>query len=55
MPWQEGIFESGKGPFQKLIGPFSKKFLKGIFPREKHFGLSPNKRGKPPRPKSSFE
>ena len=55
-PWvmARGIFESGKGSFQKLQGRL-KKFLKDIFPGEKHFGLSPNKRGKPPRPKSSFE
>ena len=36
----------------KAIVQFSKRFSIGIFPSEKHLVLSPNKKGKPPRPKT---
>ena len=56
-PWvmARGIFESGKESFQKLQGFFQRNFQKAFFfKRKKHFGLSPNKRGKPPRPEIKF-
>ena len=48
--WQEGFLE-GEKDHSNTIGPF-KRFSKEIFPSEKHLVLSPNKKGKPPRPKT---
>ena len=38
----------------KAIGLFKGIVKRHFFPREKYFGLSPNKRKEPPRPKSSL-
>ena len=38
----------------KAIGHFQRNFHKTFFPREKHVGLSSNKKKEPPRPKSSL-
>ena len=45
-----GIFLEGEKITPNAIGLF-KRFFKGNFPNEKHLVLSPNKKGKPPRPK----
>ena len=45
-----GNFEKGRRSLQNAIGLF-KRFFKRNFPNEKHLVLSPNKKGKPPRPK----
>ena len=43
-------FLKGEKITPNAIGLF-KRFFKGNFPNEKHLVLSPNKKGKPPRPK----
>ena len=43
-------FEKGEKITPNAIGLF-KRFFKRNFPNEKHLVLSPNKKGKPPRPK----
>ena len=47
------IFEKGKRSLQMPQG-YLKDFSKEIFPSEKYLVLSPNKKEKPPRPKSSL-
>ena len=53
MPWQEGIVESGK-VLSKSHSANLKRFSEVIFPNEKHFVLSPNKKQEPPRPKTGL-
>ena len=53
MSMARGDFEKGRRSFQMPQG-YLKDFSKEIFPSEKHLVLSPNKKGKPPRPKPSL-
>ena len=49
--WQEEILKRGKD-HSKMPWGYLRDFSKEIFPSEKHLVLSPNKKGKPPRPKT---
>ena len=48
-----GTFEKEERSLKNTIVPF-KRFQKKFSLSEKHLVLSPNKKGKPPRPKSSL-
>ena len=51
--WQERFLNLEKD-HSKSHRAFFKEFSKDIFPSEKHFGLSPNKKQEPPRPKTGL-
>ena len=53
MSWQEEILKRGRRSLQMPYGYF-KRFFKRNVPSEKHMVLSPHKKEKPPRPKSSL-